>query len=61
MKISVSQLRREYRLDTPTSDDDVLPGKPVTISSGGAAASTVDAASGVSNPKPPDTRSTPPP
>ena len=52
MKVSVSQLRREYGLDTPTGADDVLPGKPVTLSSGGAVASTTDAAAGVVNPKP---------
>jgi len=52
MKVSISQLRREYGLDTPTGSDDVLPGKPVTLSSGGAVASTTDAAAGVVNPKP---------
>lgn len=52
LRVSVSQIRREYGLDTPTGDEDVLPGKPVPISSGGAVASTVDAAAGVTNPKP---------
>lgn len=50
LKVSVSQLRREYGLDTPTDDDDVLPGKPVTVSAGGAVAGSTDAAEGIRNP-----------
>jgi phage gp29-like protein len=54
LKISIGQLRREYGLDTPTSDDDVLPGKPIPIAAGGAVTGTADAATGVENPKEPD-------
>ncbi len=52
LKVSIGQLRREYGLDTPTGDDDVLPGKPITIAAGGAVAGTADAAGGIMNPKP---------
>jgi len=51
LKISIGQLRREYGLDAPTDDDDVLPGKPITVASGGAVVGTASAADGLVNPK----------
>jgi phage gp29-like protein len=53
MPISMNQVRREYGLDAPTGKDDVLPGKPITLSSGGAAAGATRASEGVTNPNDP--------
>jgi phage gp29-like protein len=51
LPISISQLRREHGLDKPTGPDDVLPGKPITVSAGGAVAGSTDASTGLVNAK----------
>lgn len=58
MSIPVDQPREEFGIDPPQPGADVLKGKPVPISSGGAVAGSVDAADGIDNPKP---EASPPP
>ena len=50
LRIPVDQIYDEFGFDTPGTQGEVLKGEPVTVSSGGAAVGSVDAADGVEAP-----------